>query len=46
MDHWGNDTDRRNPKYWDVNLYYLVHSKSEIYWPGLKPGPLGYEAAN
>lgn len=44
MDRWWNDTDKRNAKYWDINVHYFVYRNSLIYWPGIEPGPLGWMA--
>jgi hypothetical protein len=39
MKHWWNITNRRRPKYWEVNRYkcLFVHHKSHMEWTGLNP---------
>jgi hypothetical protein len=41
MEHWYNDVDRGNRKYWETNLYHChtVHHTCHINWPGIEPEP-------
>jgi len=36
MEHWRNDTDMGQLKYWEKNLpqYHFLHHKSPAEWPG------------
>jgi hypothetical protein len=46
MEHWWDDSDRGNPKYWEKNLSQcqFVHHKFHVDCPGIEPGPPLWQA--
>jgi hypothetical protein len=48
MEHQWNETDRGRPKYSGKNLSqcHFANHKSHVDWPGIEPGPPGWEAGS
>jgi hypothetical protein len=48
MEHRWNEIDGRKPKYSGKNLSqcHFVYHKSHTDWPGIEPGPPGWEAGD